>query len=143
MHRLGLLVRVLSPVAYVAAAFPVLDIAGVPAWVILHVPGFRRFGDAPAEVQGVYLIGNIVGFAVVTLVLLRVEGQRRPSIWDHFRQSALWYVFGISWWSKLLAGSQPPALIDTMVQGLLPLAAIVANALVVGLLRARRRAAAA
>ena len=78
----------------------------------------------------------------MTLLLLRVEGQRRPSIWDHFRQSALWYVFGLSWWSKLRGGSQPPALIDTMVEGLLPLAAIVANALVLGVLRARRRAAA-
>jgi hypothetical protein len=141
MQRFGLLVRVLSPMAYLAAGFAAMYLAGAPAWVVLHVPRFERFGDTPAEVQGMFLIGTVAGFAVATLLLLKVEGQRRPSIWDHFRQSALWYAFGLSWWLKLLSESQPPPLIDTMV-GLLPIAAILANALVVGVLRARRRAAA-
>ena len=141
MQRFGFLVRVLSPMAYLAAGFAVMSLAGAPAWVILHVPGFQRFGDTPAEVQGVFLVGTIAGFAVTTLLLLKVEGQRHPSIWDHLRQSALWYAFGMSWWLKLLGESQPPSLIDTMV-GLLPIAAILANALVVGVLRTQRRAAA-
>jgi hypothetical protein len=133
MQRFGLLVRVLSPMAYLAAGAAAPHL---PAWVIVHLPGFQGFGETPAEVEGLFLVAAIVGFAVATLLLLKVEGQRRPSIWDHFRQSALWYAFGISWWSKLLGASQPPSLIDTMVMGLLPLAAILANALVIGVLRA-------
>lgn len=140
MQRFGLLMRLLSPIAYVAAGFAVMYVAGAPAWVILHVPGFQRFGDTPAEVQGVFLVATIAGFAFATLLLLKVEGQRRISIWDHFRQSALWYVFGMSWWLKLMGASQPPSLIDTMV-GLLPIAGILANALVVGMLRTQRRTA--
>jgi hypothetical protein len=141
MQRFGLLLRVLSPVAYLAAGFPVMDLAGAPAWVILHVPAFERFRDTPAEVQGLFLLATMGGFAVATLLLLKIEGARRPSIWTHLRHSVLWYAFGLSWWLSILGKSQSPAIIDTMV-GLLPLAAVLANGLVVGVLRAQRRAAA-
>jgi hypothetical protein len=139
MHRkLRFLVSVLSPLAYLAAVCAVYVIAQMVAYVIsIDRRTFERLADKPGAVEVLVSGVALAVFAAATLVLVKLEGRRRPSIWDHVRQSVLWYAFGLSWWLTILGKAQRPSVTDTIV-GLIPLAAILANGLVLYLVRRRQ-----
>jgi hypothetical protein len=132
------LVSLLSPLAYLAAVSAALAIAQMVAYVIsLHRPTFERLADTRGAVEVLVSGVALAVFAAATLLLVKLEGRGRPSVWDHVRQSVLWYVFGLSWWLTILGKAQRPSVTDTIV-GLIPLAAILANGLVLYLVRRRQ-----
>jgi hypothetical protein len=139
--KLRFVVRVFTPLLYLASAAAVYAIAQVLSYIIsIDRNTFEAFADTRGAVE--LLVGGVAlaVFAAATVLLMKLESQPRPSIWDHLRQSVLWYAFGLSWWSATLEKSGTHTVTDTVI-GLLPITAILATGLVIGLLRAQRRTA--
>ena len=123
------LFRVLSPLLYLAVAALLFAPLGALAGYVeyMHPSLYERL----ATPRGVLLFTAIASFpffAAATMLLLRLEGIPRPSVWDHLRQAALWYLLGLLYWPKLLSNPRLPDPIDS-VAAAFALAAIVANLL--------------
>ena len=135
------LLRWVSPLLYAAAYYAMTFTSGVIIGLIqlistdLYESLVTRRG-----VIGLFILSGLLGFGGVTALLLKLEGIARPSIGDHLRQSALWYVLGILLLLKSDSPPPPTVVLDTLV-GLLPLTAIGANGLVVSAMRLRGTAA--
>jgi hypothetical protein len=135
-----LVVRVVSPLVYVVAGAAVYGVLQLLGYIIrLDFRTSDRLAATPAALQLMTALVGLIVFAAATVLLLKVENQTRPSLWDHFRQSVIWYVFGLAWWSATLANAGVPTITEIVI-GLFPVTAIVANGLVMGICRALRAA---
>jgi hypothetical protein len=135
-----LVVRVVSPLVYVLAGAAVYGVLQLLGYIIrLDFRTSDRVAATPAAVQLMTALVGLIVFAAATVLLLKVENQTRPSLWDHFRQSVIWYVFGLAWWSATLANAGVPTITEIVI-GLFPVTAVVANGLVMGIWRALRAA---
>jgi hypothetical protein len=123
-------------------------VAGAAVYGVLQLLGYimrldfrtsDRLAATPAALQLMTALVGLIVFAAATVLLLKLENQTRPSLWDHFRQSVIWYVFGLAWWSATLANAGVPTITEIVI-GLFPVTAIVANGLVMGICRALRAA---
>jgi hypothetical protein len=133
------LVSLLSPLAYLGSFGAVYLIAQLVAHVISRDrPTLERLADTRGAVEILVSVLALAVFAAATLLLVKLEGRSRPSVWDHVRQSALWYALGLSWWLIISGKVQGPSVTDTIV-GLIPLTAILANGLVLYLVRRLQR----
>jgi hypothetical protein len=135
-----LVVRVVSPLVYVVAGAAVYGVLQLLGYIIrLDFRTSDRLAATPAALQLMTALVGLIVFAAATVLLLKLENQTRPSLWDHFRQSVIWYVFGLAWWSATLANAGVPTITEIVI-GLFPVTAIVANGLVMGICRALRAA---
>jgi len=135
-----LVVRVVSPLVYVVAGAAVYGVLQLLGYIIrLDFRTSDRLAATPAALQLMTALVGLIVFAAATVLLLKLENQTRPSLWDHFRQSVIWYVFGLAWWSATLANAGVPTITEIVI-GLFPVTAIVANGLVMGIWRALRAA---
>ena len=137
-HKLRFFISLLSPLAYLAAVGAVIGVAQLLAYAIsLDSPTFERLADTRGAAEALISGVGLAVFAAATLLLVRLEGRRPPTLWVHLRQSVLWYAFGLSWWLTIWGKVEGPSVTDTIV-GLLPVTAILANGLVLYLLRRRQ-----
>ena len=135
-----LVVRVVSPLVYVVAGAAVYGVLQLLGYIIrLDFRTSDRLAATPAALQLMTALVGLIVFAAATVLLLKLENQTRPSLWDHFRQSVIWYVFGLAWWSATLANAGVPTITEIVI-GLFPVTAVVANGLVMGIWRALRAA---
>ena len=135
-----LVVRVVSPLVYVLAGAAVYGVLQLLGYIIrLDFRTSDRLAATPAALQLMTALVGLIVFAAATVLLLKLENQTRPSLWDHFRQSVIWYVFGLAWWSATLANAGVPTITEIVI-GLFPVTAVVANGLVMGICRALRAA---
>ena len=130
-------IRVLSPLLYLAVAALLFAPLGALVGYVedMHPSLYERLAT-PEGVQLFTALASFPFFAAATMLLLQLEGIPRPSVWDHLRQSALWYLLGLLYWPKILAHSKLPDPYDSVV-AVFALTAIVANLLAVVALRIR------
>jgi len=133
------LVRVFSPLLYVGAAYAVFLAADIATGLLCRSSPatYEWLTESVRGVEIVFVGVALPVLALVTVILLRLEGALRPTFWDHLRQSAFWYLFGFLYWWGLAEGGTRASLVDTLI-ALLPLTAIFANALTIGAARLRR-----
>lgn len=89
--------KIISPIVYVLFVIPVF-ILTINAWSLYEsIFGLRQFFGRQGDLEGVilFLVVAVSTFYLGNFVIQKIDRTEQPTLQDHLRQSALFYVLFI------------------------------------------------